>query len=324
MVNDERVEEMGLNRNTLSLKRSYLISELRISGLAISVLLFTFLFVLICPPTVARADYIHPGNVHIKTASYEPSAAEIPEGRYNYSIRWQGLPVAKSQIDIRSFTASGKKFYSVEAHAESGSVIDLFYRLRHQSESLFSAGTFQPSLFSTHQTENSKESMRQIYFNQTGDVEARVWKSGKPIQQIEFQSQNPVFDPISAAFLAKSLPIAVGADVSFDVFNGKHRYLISFHVDSIERIRYQDHYVKAFKVVPRVQKLTDSEGETRLNSAALWISADEQRNILRLESDVWVGSVSAELASFTPSPSASPEDLDLRRARLKTPGTPPM
>ena len=58
--------------------------------------------------------------------------------------------------------------------------------------------------------------------------------------------------------------------------------------------------VLADRVVPTVQKLTDTEGEKRIQSCKMWVSADERREILRLESKVFVGSVTAELKGIEP------------------------
>ena len=57
-----------------------------------------------------------------------------------------------------------------------------------------------------------------------------------------------------------------------------------------------------------VVKLSDTEGEKRLRSATIWLSADEDRNILKLESSVWIGSVTAEFEEFK-----TPEQIEAER-----------
>ena len=57
---------------------------------------------------------------------------------------------------------------------------------------------------------------------------------------------------------------------------------------------------EAFRVVPSVKKLTDTEGEKKFRSATLWIAADETREVLKMESEVWIGSVTAKLQRFNP------------------------
>src|SRR5262249_17816095 len=69
-----------------------------------------------------------------------------------------------------------------------------------------------------------------------------------------------------------------------------------------EEIKVAGQKVLADKIVPEVKRLTDTEGENRLRSCTIWISTDEQRNILKLESKVLIGSVTATLESVTPLP----------------------
>ena len=105
-------------------------------------------------------------------------------------------------------------------------------------------------------------------------------------------------------------------DPSFDVFNGTDRYLISFHVVGREKIKVAGKEYDAFKIRPSVKKLTDTEGEKRLRKVYVWVSTDGSREVLKLESEVLLGSVSAKLVRFVPDP--SPE-ADIACALLERP-----
>jgi len=188
----------------------------------------------------------------------------------------------------------------VEALAHTGKAIDMLYRLRHRTLSVFKESTFESVRYSSRQTENSKERVRQVTFGRNGKIRAKLFKNGEKEEVIEFKSSNRTLDPVAAAFFARSLPIKVGEKFSFDVFNGKHRFLITFDVVGRELLEESGSKRYAFKVVPQVKKLTDSKGEDRLKSATIWISDDEQRDILRLESRVWIGSVVAKLVQAGP------------------------
>lgn len=276
--------------------------------------------VLLLSPT-AHADYIAPEKVQVKTKAYSPENTEFEPGAYHYSIRWQGIPVARAQIIVRSAGLGDENFMKVTAAAQTAAGIDLLYTLRHTSESIFDARTLQPISFFSSQTENSKTKYRQISFVGDGNITSKMWKRGKkgedvPEEEHTFKSDNATFDPISAAFLARSISVAEGEEVSFDVFNGKHRFLISFKVGPKEQITVRGKTVEARKVTPTVKKLTDTEGEKRLQSAALWISTDGKHDVLRMESRVLVGKVTAELIAFNPAKKA---DANTVRAALGVP-----
>lgn len=66
-----------------------------------------------------------------------------------------------------------------------------------------------------------------IDFSPDGSIDARITKGrlngpGKS-EEISFKSENATFDPISAAFLARNLPMNPGEDFGFDVFDGQDR-----------------------------------------------------------------------------------------------------
>lgn len=253
-------------------------------------------------PWTVVADYIAPGEVVVKTTTYTPFYRELPDGILEYSISWQGLPVGSASIRVVKEYEGDNQLFHVQADARTASAIDLLYQLRHRSEGYFSVGTYKPSSFLFRQTENSKKRVTQVAFEPNGIIKSKRWKNDKEEANFEFQSSNPTMDPLSAAFLARSLPIEVGKTASFDVFNGKNRYLIGFSIVGLEKMKRGGELVDAFKVIPTVKKLTDTKDDKRLKSAAIWISTDARRDILRLESKVWFGKVVAELDRMSPLP----------------------
>ena len=262
----------------------------------LNIFIFVNIFISFIVPTTF-ADYIEPGKVTVTTEKYPVSLDSLKTSGYVYDLSWQGIPVGSAQIEVEEKNSGGKStpMVNIKAEAKSAKVIDLVYRLRHHSESTINKSTFQPVEFQTWQTENSKIKAAKVSFGTDGKIQSVIEKDGKVDKQSEFVSNNFTLDPISAAFFARSIPIVVGAKALFDVFNGKHRYLIEFNVVALEEIEIMGTKRKAFKTVPTVKKLTDTEGETRLSEASIWISADESRQVLKLESKVFVGSVGATL-----------------------------
>lgn len=254
----------------------------------------------------AAADYIQPEQVSIKTESYVPRDTNFDFGTYDYAVNWQGIPVAKSSVAvIPGRTENGVKTITVRATVETSSVIALFYKLKHVSESVFRADSMAPIIFSSVQTENSRTKSREVRFGNEGQISSTLWswKTGAavPEEQHDFKSENTTVDPITATFLARSLEVNEGQEVGFDVFNGKHRFLITLKRGATEKVKVNRIVQEAFRVTPGVKKLTDTEGEKRLREATIWVSTDGRRNILKLESKVFVGAVRAELIRFTPS-----------------------
>lgn len=250
----------------------------------------------------AQAEYVPPDQVEVKTTRHKVDGSNLEFGKYEFSVEWEGLPVATAFVTVEPYTAGdGHQYVFVQTKTKTARIIDLFYRLRHRVETVFDPKTFDPLSYYSYRVENSRHRSRHVVFDENGRISSKLWKKGKESSEISFISQNQTLDPVTAAFLAKSVALEEGKEVDVDVFNGKHRFLITFHVIGKDYVKVGGVQREAYKVQPKVRKLTDSKGEeSRLRSAYLWVSADSRREVLKLESEVWVGSVSAELEKFEP------------------------
>lgn len=266
-------------------------------SIQLSTLLFGFVLVL-WNCSCAFGEFVHPKDVQIPTLVYSPEVLDIQLGRYDYDISWQGLPVAQSSIAVSYYDAPHNLFYYVQVLVHTSKLIRWAYKLQHLSESIFAHGNYKSVSFQSQQFERKKENVRKVDFDNTGIVRSENWKNGKLERALEFDGKGQVCDPISAAFLARSLPMNVGEKIQVDVFNASHRYLITFNIVAKEQIIIGNSYREAFRVVPEIRKLTDTKGLDKFKSAVLWISTDYRRDVLKLESSVWIGSVTAELKQF--------------------------
>lgn len=268
--------------------------------------------------TTAYAEFIPPGSVHVKTPTYNFEPTPITPGRYVFDVSWQGIPVATASVVVGEKSPDNGQM-DIVVSAQTNGVIDVFYKLRHQSESIFSENPVRPVLFKFSQAENSSKKNREISFADGGQINSKQWRPGKKATESNFFTDNNTMDPITAAFVARNMPLTIGAESEVDVYTGKHRYLIRLEVVDQQTIKIGDSVRDAFKVVPTVKKLTDTKGERKLNSAAIWVASDGSRDLLKLESKVWIGSVSAKFIRFEPlteQPGTSPTEQDLVRARL--------
>ncbi len=271
-------------------------------------------------PLSALAEFIPPNEVQVRTEVPRPEFPQNEFGTYTYDIDWQGVPIASAKVAVRESDCPETRCLTVRATARSGRAVDLFYRLRHLSESTFREDTVQPISFVQKQTENSYSREAKISWRADGTVKSHFKKKKDPYD-LEFAPNNSMFDPISAAFYAKSVPLEIGTTLEVDVFNGRNRFIITFNVIGREKVEVGEQTVDAFKIVPTVKKLTDTEGEKKFRSAAIWISDDKKREVLKMESEVFIGSVNAELVKFEPEPkysSAEPAPAESGLAALKS------
>ena len=194
--------------------------------------------------------------------------------------------------------------------------VDVFYKLRYKSEAVFSAVDLRPLEHSFVHNENSKVKRTDLKFHPNGVVDSKRWKNGKPIQDFNFDPDNLVVEPISAAFLARSLDWKLGDVKEFDVFDGKSRYLIKLKAQEKVALTINGRATPAWVIVPEVRKATENHNHKKLKSAKIYVTADAQREVVKLSSKVFVGTVNTTLKSFSPEPS-QPMGAKLARMRAK-------
>jgi hypothetical protein len=211
-----------------------------------------------------------------------------------YKATWNGISVATAEIFTTSQMIDGKKFYTVRVEAKTSPVLDFIWKMRDTISSTIEAKGLAPARFTFSQRENRKMIDTEARF----DRNAKKWfvhrdERGK-VKKYEFDQPPNIVDPITAIYLARSQDLKVGDHLYFNIFGGKHRYLLDLEVERRETIQVGSGNVDAFKIVPRIKNLTKQGYAERLNEASVWISADERRVPVMLTSKIFVGNIYME------------------------------
>jgi len=246
--------------------------------------------------------------VHISTPVYRPNFKEFnpPMGEYTYTVSWERIPAATVKVNIES---NGPN-YKVNVSAKTYSGIDLLYKLRYKAEGLLSGIDLTPVKTLIEERENSRVKTAQITFHDSGLIETVRETKGKDTKVLNFVSDNFTLDPFSAAFIARGLDWKLGDSKEFDTFNGKSRYLITLTAVDKKMVKLNGESREVWVISPQVKNLVRPDADKKLREAKIYVTADEKREILKIESSVFIGTVYTEMDSFVPSPS---EDLRLVR-----------
>lgn len=297
------------------------LAQILISGL-------TLVSYFCCTMTATADDYIAPDLVKVTTPLYRPANAKYKPrpGVYEYTVGWEGITAASCSLTIRE--ENGR--FLIDAAARTYSGVDLLYKLRYEARGVIDADNLSSISLSIDHKENSRHKTIEMLFapdsgkiqadRQTGDIAASQ-------KHVEFTPRNPTLDPIAAAFLARSLDWKVGDARNFDVFNGKSRYFITLTAVDHKVIRFQGEERAVFVISPRVRNLTTTKPRSKLREAFIYVTDDDERDILRIESSVFIGSVSVDLESYSALPSAKEPPIimvnaansDAARAQIREP-----
>jgi hypothetical protein len=260
-----------------------------------------FLVLCLTFTSIVRAETfkeIAPEDVEVTTPVYHPQFGKIeyPLGTYNYTVSWQGIPAAEASINV----AQEGLFYKIKAAAKTYSGIDLFYKLRYSALGKISMVDFLPIETVIDHQENSRMKKVDIKYLENGDISAIRSQAGKNTKSITFDPKNFTLEPVSAGFLARGLDWSLGKKISLDTFNGKTRYLITLTCVDRKKIEVNDEERDVWVISPAVQKLTTLEKDSKLREAFIYLTADKYREVLQIDSEVFIGSVVTKLDTFVP------------------------
>jgi hypothetical protein len=230
-----------------------------------------------------------------KVPVYQPKFYPFDGGeRAVYKASWNGIPVATAVVTTTSQLIGGKKFYNVRVEAKTSAILDLFWKMRDTITSTIEAKPLAPTRFTFSQRENLKVIDTEAKFDRT----AKKWSVHRDerteIKKYEFDQPPNTIDPITAVYLARSQDFKVGDHLYFNIFGGKYRYLLDLEVERREIIQIAAGRIGAFKIVPRIQNLMKDGYAQRMNEASVWISDDERRSPVMLNSKIFVGSIYIE------------------------------
>lgn len=243
------------------------------------------------------AKRIPPDQVKITTPAYSP---ELPDfnpklGRYIYTVSWQGFPAGSVYMNLKK---NGDQ-YVISASVRSAKAIDYIYKLRFFTEAVISAQTLMPkrSVFTTN--ENTRKKKIELEFFSDGEIQSIYTNNLGESESVRFNPDNFTLDPFSTAFLALSMDWKVGDKRQFDTYNGRNRYLIELTAVENTELDINGRARKAIVISPNIKKLTDTDTK-KLRNARIYISADNSREILKISSDLFFGSVETDMVAFIP------------------------
>lgn len=253
-------------------------------------------------PMVAKADdYISPELVKVTTPTYKASFDYFRPrfGTYEYTVSWEGIPAASCSLTFKQKNGH----YIVETAARTYSGVDLLYKLRYSATGTLSKDDLTSVNLVIDHRENSRHKNVTIDFlPEAGRISAVRSKGEDDPHKISlsFVPHNSTLDPMGAAFIARALPWQTGETKTFDVFNGKSRYYIELTAVRRETIRHNGEEKRVIVITPQVRNLTTTKPISKLREAFIYVTDDPHREVLKIVSSVFIGSVTTSLDSFTP------------------------
>jgi len=234
------------------------------------------------------------------TLSKEPAGnfPELRPLRASYRFGWSGVTAATGEVH---FTKPSDHRFQLEGTGRTIGFVRALWKLDVNYRAVANAETLTP--IEGQQTENyrSKQIVTHLTFTDSEVTRARTEGrgSGAETKTKQFVLSN-LFDLHSAALYLRSQPLKQGSVYHLAVYPATNAYLATVTVAGREKISVRAGTYNAIKLdlqLKRIGKNLELEPHKKFRRATIWVSDNAERIILRIEAQVFVGTVFAEVQS---------------------------
>ena len=234
------------------------------------------------------------------TLSKEPAGnfPELRPLRASYRFGWSGLTAATG--DVHFSKPTGDKFQFDGTGGTIGFVRAL-WKLDVNHRAVANAETLHP--LETQQTESyrSKKIVTNLTFTAVEVTRTRTEGEGAAAKTTTRQFSLPdLFDLHSAALYLRSQPLRDRSVYRVVVYPATNAYLATLSVVGREKVSVRAGTYNAIKLdlkLKRIGKHLELEPHKKFRRASIWVSDDAERLLLRIEAQIFVGTVFADLQS---------------------------
>ena len=257
--------------------------------------------IVICALTIVLASAI--GSY---AADWQATLSKEPRGNFpelrplraSYRFGWSGVTAATGEVH---FTKPSTDRFELEGTGRTIGFVRALWKLDATYRALANSETLAPT--ETQQTESyrSKKIVTHLSFTTNGVTRTRTEGEGAAAKTTSRDFTLPnLFDLHSAALYLRSQSLKQGSVYRVAIYAATNAYLATVTVTGREKISVRAGSYNAIKLDLRLKhigKHLELEPHKKFRRATIWVSDDAERLILRIDAQIFVGSVFAELQS---------------------------
>ena len=235
------------------------------------------------------------GQAHCQDRALPFSDSE----RMEYGIFWTKVKAGNATLEVRK--ASGdEQGYVFVAKARSNSFIDIFYKVRDTIESHVNEGVSQALLYRKKQREGDYHRDYRVVFNWD---EFRAYRYGEHGLKNTVSIWPGTFDPLSILFYFRTKDLSLGYDFYCPVTDGEKTVIGRAWVVGREEVSTPAGKFDCFVVQPELTHVGGVFKKSPDAELVVWITADERKIPVKVQSEVVVGNFSLQLTKYHPGKS---------------------
>jgi hypothetical protein len=235
--------------------------------------------------------------------SWESTLTKDPPGNFpelrpvraTYHFGWSGFTAGTGDTH---FSKTADKYFQLEAAGRTIGLVRALWKLDASYRGLADAETLRP--IESKQTEiyRKKKLITDLTFTNSGVTRARTEGASAEATKTKPFNWAGLFDLHSALLYLRSQPLNDRSVYRIVVYPATSAYLTTVTVLGHERVSVRAGTYNAIKIdlqLKRIGKNLELEPHRKFRRATIWISDDANRIPLRIEAQIFVGTVFAEL-----------------------------
>lgn len=235
--------------------------------------------------------------------AYEPVRAAADKSApwageaLKYGLYYSFIKAGTAYIKTRGIsTVGGRDAYLIQTTAFSASAIDPFFKVRDVNYSWLDAENFSSLGYAQSVREGNYKRDEWLTFDYDNNLfYGEVQKKAEP-RVISGELDIPVLDMLTSLYFVRAQELTPGKDVVFDIVNREKQYPLVVKVLRKETVKTAAGKFDCIVVEPqfRGEGIFVSKGK----SLQVWLTDDEYKMPVKMKTEVFIGSVSAELLEY--------------------------
>jgi hypothetical protein len=239
-------------------------------------------------------------------ANWQATLSKAPAGNFPelhplrafYRFGWSGFTAATGEVH---FTKPSNDRFQLEGTGRTIGLVRALWKLDINYRAVANAETLRPVEAQQAENYRSKKILTRLTFTSSGVTRTRTEGEGAAAKTNTKQFDLPnLFDMHSAALYLRSQPLKDRSVYRVVVYPATNAYLATITVIGRDKISVRPGTYNAIKLdlkLKRIGKHLELEPHRKFRRATIWVSDDAERLILRIEAQIFVGTVFAELQS---------------------------
>jgi hypothetical protein len=218
--------------------------------------------------------------------------------KVHYEFGWSGFTAADADVSIGT---NGNDENVLLLSAKTTGLVRTLWKLDAQASSVCKRTTLRPVQLSQTEVYKKKSIITKVDFTAEGPAQLRSLNPPDPVPpQVKLFKYPDSYDLFSALLFIRSRPLLRGESVRLCVYPGSAPYLATATVLGREKIKVAKRYWDAIKCDLKLNGVEDNfalKPHAKFKKAFAWISDDNDRLLLKVQAEVFVGSIWAEMQS---------------------------